>query len=80
MAGFMGGWLDWWVKAWVNRHIDTDQIHLEIIKIIQFCLKIYDLWRHPHLSVAVWVIWWMGVLMGGSMSRVMSNHKYCIHL
>ena len=37
---------------------------------IQFCLKIYDLWRHSHLWVSVWVVGWMNGLMGG----VMSNH------
>ena len=48
--------------------ITKNQINLELIKIIQFCLKIYNLWRHPHL----WVVGWMGRLMAG----VMSNHKY----
>ena len=32
-------------------HITKYQIKLELIEIIQFCLKIYDLWRHPHLWV-----------------------------
>ena len=27
----------------------------DLIKIIQFCVKIYDLWRHPDLWVGVWV-------------------------
>ena len=39
------------------------QINLDLIKIIQLCLKIYDLWRHPTYG-------WMGGLMGG----LMSNH------
>ena len=35
---------------WVGLgHITKYQIKLELIKIIIFCLKIYDLWRHPHL-------------------------------
>ena len=46
--------------------------------IIQFCLKICDLLRHPHLCVDVWVVWWMGGLMdgsmGGSMGGTRSNH------
>ena len=29
----MGGCMVWWVSKWIN----------------QFCLKIYDLWIHPHL-------------------------------
>ena len=32
-------------------------INLDLIKIIQFCLKIYDLWRHPQQWVGVWVGW-----------------------
>ena len=52
--------------------ITKNQINLELIKIIQFYLEIYDLWRHPHLWVGVWVVGWMGRLMAG----VMSNHKY----
>ena len=26
----------------------------------QFCLNIYDLCRHPHTWVGIWVVWWMG--------------------
>ena len=52
--------------------ITKNRINLALIKTIQFCLKIYDLWRHPHLWVGVWVVGWMGRLMAG----VMSNHKY----
>ena len=52
--------------------ITKNQINLEPFKIIQFCLKIYDLWRHPNLWVGVWVVGWMGRLMTG----VISNHKY----
>ena len=57
-----------------SSQITKNRINIELIQIIQFCLKIYDLWRHPHLWVGVWVIGWMGVLMGGSMAGVMSNH------
>ena len=39
--------------------ISKNAIKLEQIEIIQFCLKIYDLWRHPHLWVGVRVIGWM---------------------
>ena len=35
-------------------------INLDLIKIIQFCLKIYDLLRHPHPWVGVWVVGWVG--------------------
>ena len=35
------------------------------LEIIQFCLKIYDLWRHLHLWVGVWVDGWFSGSMGG---------------
>ena len=56
--------------GWVGSCQITKNLNLDLIKIIQFCLKIYDLWRHPHLWVGVWVVWWMG----RSMARVMSDH------
>ena len=37
--------------------IGQNSITLDLIEIIQFCLKIYDLLRHPHL--------WVGVLING---------------
>ena len=41
---------------WVGSgHITKYQINLDLIEIIQFCLKIYDLLRHPHLWVGVWI-------------------------
>ena len=33
-------------------------INLDLIEIIQFCLKIYDLLRHPHPWVGGWVGQW----------------------
>ena len=38
-----------WVNGWGSGQITKNQINLELIKIIQFCLKICDLLRHPHL-------------------------------
>ena len=32
-----------------------NQKNMDLIEIIQFCLKIYDLLRHPHLWVGGWV-------------------------
>ena len=62
MAGCMGGWVDGWVNMWVNgwdqEHITKNQINLDLIEIIKFCLKIYDLLRHLHLWVGVWVKRW----------------------
>ena len=62
--------------------IIKNQTNLDLIEIILFCLKIYDLLRHPHLWVGVWVVGWfcqlmdgsMGVSMGGSMGGTRSNH------
>ena len=34
-------------------------INLDLIKIIQFCLKIYDLWRQHHPWVGVWAGQWV---------------------
>ena len=44
---------------WVGSgQITKNQIKLELIVIIQFCLKIYDLWRHPYLWMSIWVNGW----------------------
>ena len=45
--------------------IIKNRINLDLIEIIQFCLKIYDLLTHPHLWVGVWVVGWMGGLICG---------------
>ena len=34
--------------------------YLDLTEIIQFCLKIYDLLRHPHLWVGEWLGKWVG--------------------
>ena len=49
-------------------------INLDLIEIIQFCSKIYDLLRQPHPNLHPWVGVWMGGWMGGSMGGVRSNH------
>ena len=54
VSGSMGG----------SGEITNYLINLDIIEIIQFCSKIYDLWRHLHLWVAVWVVGWMGGSVG----------------
>ena len=60
---------------WVGScQISKSQINCYLIEIIEFCLKIYDLWRHPHLWVGVWVVEWLGGLLCGSVGGVMSNH------
>ena len=52
--------------------IIKNQINLDLIKIILFCLKIYDLLRHPHLWLGGWVVGWMDGLICESMSGVRS--------
>ena len=38
--------------------IIKNQINLDLIEIIVFCLKIYDLLTHRHLCVGGWVGQW----------------------
>ena len=52
--------------------IIKNQINLDLIEIIQFCLKINDLLRHPPLCVGVWVVGWMGGFICESMGGVRS--------
>ena len=54
--------------------ITKNRINPDLIKIIQLCLKIYDLWRDPHLWMGVWMVWWMGGLMG-RLGGVMRSQK-----
>ena len=71
----MGQWVGQWLAP---GQIIKNQINQDLIEIIQFCLKIYDLLRHPHLWVDVWVVGWISGLMdgsmGGSMVGTRSNH------
>ena len=55
--------------------IIKNRINLDLIEIIQFCLKIYDLLTHPHLWVGVWVVGWMGGLICGSMETTWGQHE-----
>ena len=57
----MGGWVVQWVNGWGQVMLLNININLDLIKIIKFCLKIYDLLRHPHLWVGVWVNGWSQV-------------------
>ena len=45
----------------LSGEITNYLINLDIIEIIQFCLKIYDLWRP---STYGWVYGWMGGSVG----------------
>ena len=53
MGGCMG--------QWVGSGQMTNLIKLELINIIWFCLKIYNLLRHPYLWVDGWVNEWAHV-------------------
>ena len=44
----MGGWVG-------SGQITKYQINLDLIEIIQFFLKVYDLLRHLHLWMGGWV-------------------------
>ena len=48
----------------VYPQISKNSIRLEQIKIFWFCWKIYDLWRHIHLCVGVWLDGWVGYWVG----------------
>ena len=39
----MGGWVGQWVNGWDPGQMTKNLISLDLIEIIQFCLKIYDL-------------------------------------
>ena len=58
---WVGVWFGGWVIGWVGYWVGSGQItknfkNVDPIKIIQFCLKIYDLQRHSHPWVDVWVV------------------------
>ena len=56
MSAWIVVWMGGSVGQWVGSgHIAKYRINLDLIEIIQFCLKTYDLLRHPHLWVGVWV-------------------------
>ena len=58
--GWVCGWMGGSVGQWVGSgHVTKYQINLDVIKIIQFCLKFYDLLRHLHLWVGVWINGWV---------------------
>ena len=46
---------------WVVSGQMTSLIKPELIDIIRFCLKVYDLRRQPHLWVDGWVNGWVHV-------------------
>ena len=60
--GWVVGWMGGSVGQWVGSgHITKYRINLDLIKIIKFCLKIYNLSRHPYLWVDGWINGWAHV-------------------
>ena len=59
----MGGW---WVSRSIcgSGEITNNLINLDLIEIIQFCLKIYHLKRNPYPWVGALVVAWMGGSVG----------------
>ena len=55
VSGSMGG----------SGEITNYLINLDIMEIIQYCLKIYNLLRHPHLWLDVWVDGWVNMWVNG---------------
>ena len=62
VSGSMGG----------SGEITNYLINLDIIEIIEFCLKIYNLLRHTWVDV--WVVGWMGGLICESVGGIRSYH------
>ena len=61
--GWVCGWMGGSVGQWMGPgQMTKNLINLDLIEIIQFCLKIYDLLRHLHLIGCMdqWVGQWVG--------------------
>ena len=73
--GWVCRWMGGSVGQWVMLGQSTKNlINLDLIDIIQFCLKIYDLLRHPHpYALMGWVCVWVIEWASGSMSGVRAN-------
>ena len=59
----MDGWFSGSIGG--SGHITKNLINLDLIEIIQFFLKIYDLLRHPQLWVGVWINGWVNGWVNG---------------
>ena len=71
------GWLGGWVGQWVGSgQMTKNLINLDLIEVIQFCLKIYDLQRHTtHQPTHGWMCGWLGGSVGQWMgSGEMTNN------
>ena len=69
---WLGGWVVQWVNGWGQVILLNYRINLDLIKIIKFCLKIYDLLRHLTPMggcMGGWVDGWFSGSMGGVRSN-----------
>ena len=63
---WIGVWVGGWVGQWVGScQIIKNRVYRHLIEIIEFCLKIYDLWTHSHLWIGVWVGGWVDGWVSG---------------
>ena len=64
---------------WVgSRQIIKNRVNCHLIEIIEFCLKIYDLWTHsPHFdrSMGGWLGGWVGQWVGSC--QIIKNRVNC---
>ena len=60
------GWVYGWADRWGSCQIMKNWINLDLIEIIQFCLKIYALWRLPPHG-------WVYGLVGGWVESAICN-------
>ena len=67
VCGCMSGSVGQWVGS---GQMTKNLINLDLIEIIQFCLKIYDLLRHLHLWVGVWINGWVNGWGSGQMTNL----------
>ena len=68
-CGSLGGWVG---QSVGSGQMTKNLINLDLIEVIQFCLKIYDL-KTPHPPTHPWVDVWVVGWVSGSMDVVRSN-------
>ena len=57
--------MDGCVSGLVYVKSSKNRVNHNLIEIIEFCLKIYDLWTHSHLWIGVWVGGWVDGWLSG---------------
>ena len=77
LGGCMGGWVGQWVGS---CQISKSQIFCYLIEKIEFCLKIFDLWKHPHIWVSLWVDYCVGQWVGSCQITKISINRNLIEI